>query len=110
VKSTAEDVEKLLAADAVEIAAHAFVATFEGTKLGRQAASMRVHKAVRKQFGFSWNDPNDHITKAVALEAELLFEQARVAYRTTSGPLILLPRGIRLLEAPDPVAALREFL
>lgn len=109
-KSTADDIEKLLATDVVVIAANAFVATFEGIKLGRQAASGRVHKAVRKQFGFSWNDPNDHISKAVALEIELLFEQARVAYRTHSGPLILLPRGARLLTAPDPAAALRELL
>lgn len=109
-KSTAEDIEKLLAADVVVIAAHAFVATFEGTWLGRQAQSMRVVKSVRKQFGFRWNDPNDHIFKAVALEIELLFEHARVASRNNSGQLVLLPRGAQLLKAPDPVAALRELL
>ena len=35
-KSTAEEIERLLAADVFVIAAHAFMATFEGTKLGKQ--------------------------------------------------------------------------
>lgn len=38
-KSTAEEIERLLAADVFVIAAHAFMATFEGTKLGKQSQS-----------------------------------------------------------------------
>ena len=109
-KSTAEDVERLLAADVVVVAAHAFVATFVGVKLGKQSQSSWVVKSIRKQFGFRWNDPADYIVNAVALEIELLYEQARVASRNNSGQLVLLPRGARLLQAPDPVAGLRELL
>lgn len=109
-KSTAEDIERLLGADVVVTAAHAFMATFEGTKLGKQVQSVQVVKSIRKQFGFRWNDPADYIVIAVAREIELLYEQARVAYRNSSGQLVLLPRGTRLLTAPDPVAALRELL
>lgn len=109
-KSMAADIERLLAADVVVIAANAFVTTFEGTKLGKQAQSMQVVKSIRKQFGFRWNDPVDHIVKAVALEIELLYQQARVASSNNTGQLVLLPRGARLLTAPDTLAALREFL
>ncbi|MEU4394230.1 hypothetical protein [Kribbella sp. NPDC023855] len=109
-KSTPEDVEKLLAADIVVIAAEAFGPTFESTGLGGQAQSMRVVKSIRQQFGFRWNNPAEYAVKAVALEVELLYEQARVASRNNSGQLVLLSRGAQLKGAPDRVAALRELL
>lgn len=105
------DVEKLLSMDAVELAAHAFVAIFTGVKLGREAASGRVKKWLRQEFGKPrWTEVTDYTFEAVTLEIHLIFEQARVAVRRSNGPLTLLPRGVRLLDAPDPVAALREFL
>jgi hypothetical protein len=105
------EVERLLDTDVVTLAAHAFVATFTGVKLGRNSASGKVLKSLKKQFGDPrWTDANYQIFEAVALEIQLVFERARVAARTTSGPLVLLPRGVGLLAAPDPVAALRELL
>jgi hypothetical protein len=104
------EIEKLLASDVVTLAAHAFVATFTGVKLGRQAASGKVLKSLKAQFGNPrWTDANYQIFEAVSVEIQLVFERTRVTARTPSGPL-LLPRGVRLLEAPDPVAALRELL
>jgi hypothetical protein len=105
------EVERLLDTDVVTLAGHAFVATFTGVKLGRNSASGKVLKSLKKQFGDPrWTDANYQIFEAVALEIQLVFEQARVAARMTTGQLKLLPRGARLLNAPDPVAALRELL
>lgn len=105
------DVEKLLSMDAVELAAHAFVATFTGVKLGREAAAGKVRRWLRQEFGKPrFGEVIDSTFDAVSVEIHLIFEQARVAARRSNGPLILLPRGVRLLDAPDPVAALREFL
>ena len=46
--STPAEVERLLDADVVTLAAHAFVATFTGVKLGRNSASGKVLKSLKK--------------------------------------------------------------
>jgi hypothetical protein len=104
------DYDKLLSTDAVELAAHSFVAAFTGVKLGQEVASGKVAKWLKQEFGSPRWGESDTTFSAVMVEIHLIFEQARVAGRQPAGPLILLPRGVRLLEAPDPVAALREFL
>ncbi len=110
-RSTPAEIEKLLAADVVTLAAQAFVATFTGVQLGKNSASGKVLKSVRQQFGNPrWTDANYHVFEAVSLEIQLVFEQARVAVRLSSGQLKLLPRGARLLNAADPASALRELL
>lgn len=104
------DFEKLLSTDAVELAARSFVAAFTGVKLGQEIAAGKVRKWLKEEFGSPRWGESDTILTAVMVEIHLIFEQSRVAARRSSGPLILLPRGLRLLDAPDPVAALREFL
>ncbi|MEI8409792.1 MULTISPECIES: hypothetical protein [unclassified Kribbella] len=44
------------------------------------------------------------------LQIVLLWERAGVAGRAHGRFLMLLPRGARLLQAPDPDSALRELL
>ncbi|MEV8374858.1 hypothetical protein AB0P21_19125 [Kribbella sp. NPDC056861] len=104
-------VEKLLTADVVTLAAHAFVATFTGVKLGHTVGSGRVRRWLVLEFGKpSWTEEATYAFDAVTDEIKLIFERARVASRQSSGQLMLLPRGVQLLDAPDPVEALREFL
>lgn len=105
------DIELMLDADPVQLAGSIFGSVFEGVRLGRETASGKVRKQLRVRFGNPrWSDPDSEVYDAVALQTILLWERALVASRIHSGPLLLLPRGIRLLSAPDPVAALREFL
>ncbi|WP_406171955.1 hypothetical protein OIE52_49815 [Streptomyces canus] len=40
----------------------------------------------------------------------LIWEQARIAARASTGGLTLLPNGARLLDAPDAVDELRALL
>jgi hypothetical protein len=104
-------VEKLLAADVVTLAAHAFVAIFTGVKLGCPAGSGKLRRWLVVEFGKPQRTEDATFTfDAVTDEIKLIFERARVASRQSTGQLMLLPRGVQLLDAPDPVAALREFL
>ncbi len=48
--------------------------------------------------------------KSMAADIERLYERARVASSNNTGQLVLLPRGVRLQTAADPIAALRELL
>jgi hypothetical protein len=105
------DIETMLDADPVVLGGSIFGAVFAGVKLGHETASGKVRKQLRTRFGNPrWSDPDSQVYDAVALQTILLWERALVASRIHSGPLVLLPRGVRLLAAPDPVAALREFL
>jgi hypothetical protein len=105
------DIEVMLDADVVALAATTFVAVFTGIELGRDTASGRVHKHLRATFGKPrWNAPDGHVYDAVAFQTILLCERAGVAGRMTNGVLKLLPRGTRLLLAPDPATALHELL
>ncbi|WP_327640130.1 hypothetical protein OHB24_17670 [Kribbella sp. NBC_00482] len=105
------DMELMLDTDPVEIGGSVFGAVFAGVKLGGQIASGKVRKELRARFGNPrWSDPDAEVYDAVTLQTILLWERALVAGRTYGGPLLLLPRGTRLLTAPDSVAALREFL
>lgn len=104
-------VQAMLDADIITVAAEAFAPTFTGVKLGREAISTKVTKHLRRQFGNPrWTDPDGPAYDAVALQVILLWERAGVAGRGHTAQLMLLPRGLALLEAPDPVTALREFL
>lgn len=106
-----DEIARMLATDVVVLAAHCFVAIFPGVKLGREVASGQVRKWLRQEFGKPrWTDANTYAFNALMLELELIFERARIAARQHHGPLILLPRGLQLLDAKDPVAALRELL
>jgi hypothetical protein len=105
------DVEAMLDADGIALAATTFVAVFNGIGLGGETASGGVRKHLRATFGKPrFNAPDGHVYDAVALQTILLWERAGVAGRLHSGVLQLLPRGSRLLGAPDPVTALRELL
>jgi hypothetical protein len=105
------NIEAMLDTDGIALAATTFVAVFTGIELGRDTASGRVHKHLRSTFGKPrWNAPDGHVYDAVALQTILLWERTGVAARCHSGVLKLLPRGFRLLQAPDPVTALRELL
>jgi hypothetical protein len=105
------EIEKMLAADAVVLAAHCFVAIFPGVRLGEEIASGNIRRWLKQQFGNPrWTEVDTYAYDAVSVELELIYERARVAARRHSGPLVLLPRGVQLLAAPNPVAALRELL
>lgn len=105
------DIEAMLDADPVELGGSIFAAVFAGAALGSETASGKVRKQLRTRFGnLRWTDPGGGEYEAVALQTILLWERALVAGRTSTGTLRLLPRGARLLAAPDPVAGLREYL
>jgi hypothetical protein len=105
------DIEAMLDTDGTALAATTFVAVFTGVRLGRETASGGVRKHLRATFGNPrWNAADGHVYDAMALQTILLWERAGVAGRLHSGVLQLLPRGVRLLGAPDPVTALRELL
>ncbi|TCC20646.1 hypothetical protein [Kribbella sindirgiensis] len=105
------DIGQMLDADPFELAGSIFGAVFAGVAIGDQTAYGRVRKQLRARFGNPrWSDPHSGVYDAVALQTTLVWERALVATRAHSGVLVLLPRGTRLLAAPDPVAALREFL
>ncbi|HWD78520.1 MAG TPA: hypothetical protein VG497_06560 [Kribbella sp.] len=105
------DIESMLDADPTAVAATAFGAVFVGVELGKETASGRVRKHLRATYGSPrWSDPDGNVYDAVALQTILLWERAAVAGRAYSGQLVLLPRGVRLLAAPDPITALAELL
>ncbi|MEV6413479.1 hypothetical protein [Kribbella sp. NPDC051718] len=105
------EIERMLAADIVVLAAQSFVALFPGLYLGKQLGSGKIRKWLRQEFGKPrWTEGNTYAFDALTSEIELIYERARLASRQPSGQLMLLPRGVQLLAAPDPVAALREYL
>lgn len=104
-------IEQLLAADPIDLAARSFVAIFADIELGQDVARQKVMNWLVQEFGkWRWTPRSNRAYEAVIREIELIYEQARIASRRSNGPLLLLPRGVRLRDAPDPVAALRELL
>lgn len=105
------EIQRMLATDIVVLAAQSFVALFPGIYLGKHLGSGKVRKWLRQEFGKPrWTEGNTYAFDALTAEIELIYERARVASRDASGQLMLLPRGLQLLAAPDPVAALRELM
>ncbi|NEA31670.1 hypothetical protein [Streptomyces sp. SID13031] len=105
------EIQRMLATDIVVLAARSFVALFPGVYLGRDLGPGKIRKWLREEFGKPrWTETNTYAFDALTVEIELIYERARVAARKSGGQLILLPRGLQLLAAPDPVAALRELL
>ncbi|MFI5713535.1 hypothetical protein [Kribbella sp. NPDC051620] len=105
------DVDRLLGMDAVELAGVTFMVIFDGARLGQEVPFGKLRKCLTVEFGkATFADGGSFALDAVELEIALIYGQARVAARRSSGPLVLLPRGLQLLAAPDPVAALREYL
>jgi hypothetical protein len=105
------EIQRMLATDIVVLAAQSFVALFPGVELGRHLGSGKVLKWLRQEFGKPrWTEANTYAFDALTAEIELIYERARVASRESSGQLMVLPRGLQLIAAPDPVAALREYL
>ena len=104
-------VEQLLAADPIDLAGRSFVAIFAHVELGQEVSRQKVMNWLVQEFGkWRWTPRSNRAYEAVIREIELIYEQARVASRRSSGTLVLLPRGVRLGDAPDPVTALRELL
>ncbi|TDD58930.1 hypothetical protein E1263_17255 [Kribbella antibiotica] len=106
------EVERLLAADPVEMAAKSFVAIVTWSQLGDSFTRQQIMKWLTQEFGKPrWNDQLAlKAYNAVIFELELIYEQARIAARRSDGSVTILPRGVRLRDAPDPVTALRELL
>lgn len=103
-------VETLLGEEIVSLAASTFVTVFTGVGLGREQARNRVDKELHRRFGKPRGSDGRHAYEAVVLQIVLIWEQARVAARSTTGPLILLPDGARLLNSTNPADDLRALL
>ncbi|WP_405055725.1 hypothetical protein OG474_23620 [Kribbella sp. NBC_01505] len=104
--------DRLLAADPVELAAKSFVVIYTWGQLGATIPRQKIMNWLVQEFGKPrWNDRVALDSyNAVLFELVLIYEQARIAIRRTDGSVTLLPRGVRLRGAPDPVSALRELL
>jgi hypothetical protein len=102
--------EALLGAEILPLAASTFVATFTGVGLGRERARNVLDKEIYRRFGKPRGSDAHHAYQAVILQIVLIWEQARLAARTSVGPLTLLPDGARLLAATDPLGELRALL
>ncbi|WP_326796440.1 hypothetical protein OG946_13975 [Streptomyces sp. NBC_01808] len=109
-ESPTAGVEALLGEEILPLAASTFVGTFTGVGLGRERARNVVDKEIHHRFGKPRGGDAHYAYKAVILQIVLIWEQARIAARTASGPLVLLPDGARLLNATDAVDELRALL
>jgi hypothetical protein len=109
-ESSDAGVKALLGEEIVSLAASTFVATFAGVGLGRQQARNRVDKELKRRFGKPGGSDARYAYEAVILQIVLIWEQARLAARTASGPLVLLPDGARLLNSTDVAHELRALL
>jgi hypothetical protein len=110
-QSSATGVEALLGEEILPLAASTFVVTFTGVGLGREQARNRVDKEIHRRFGKpSFRGDAYHAYRAVILQIVLIWERARIAARSPAGGLILLPDGIRLLDAVDAADELRALL
>lgn len=109
-ENPAGGVEALLGEDILPLAAGTFVVTFAGVGLGRERARNTLDKEINRRFGKPRGSDAHYAYKAVILQIVLIWEQARIAARTSTGGLTLLPDGRRLLDTTDPIAALRALL
>ncbi|WP_331766193.1 hypothetical protein [Embleya sp. NBC_00896] len=109
-ESSGTGVEALLREEIIALAAGTFVVVFSGVGLGRGQARNRVDKEFYRRFGKPARGDAYHAYQAVIMQIVLIWEQARVAARANSGPLVLLPDGVRLLDATDPASELRALL
>jgi hypothetical protein len=110
IESSGTGVEALLNEEIVALAASTFVVVFTGVGLGREQARNRVDKELYGRFGKPRGTDAHHAYQAVILQIVLVWERAGIAARTTTGPLVLLPDGARLLNATDAARELRTLL
>lgn len=103
-------VQALLGEEVLPLAASTFVVTFTGVGLGRERARNVLDKEIYRRFGKPRGSDASYAYKAVILQIVLIWEQARIAARASTGGLTLLPNGARLLDAPDAVDELRALL
>ncbi|MFI6337754.1 hypothetical protein [Streptomyces sp. NPDC050535] len=103
-------VEALLGEEILPLAVGTFVVTFTGVGLGRDRARNVLDKEIYRRFGKPRGSDAHHAYKAVILQIVLIWEQARIAARASTGGLTLLPDGARLLDATDAVDGLRALL
>jgi len=108
--SPASGVEALLGEEILPLAAGTFVVTFAGVGLGRERARNVVDKEIHRRFGKPRGSDAYYAYRAVILQIVLIWEQARIAARLSTGGLTLLPDGARLLDATDAVDGLRALL
>lgn len=103
-------VQALLGEEVLPLAATTFVVTFKGVGLGRERARNVLDKEIYRRFGKPRGSDAYYAYQAVILQIVLIWEQARIAARVSTGGLTLLPNGARLLDAPDAVDDLRALL
>jgi hypothetical protein len=109
-ESSGTGVEALLSEEIVALAASTFAVVFTDVGLGRGQARNRVDKELHRRFGKPRTSDARHAYQAVILQIVLIWERAGIAARTSSGPLVLLPDGARLLDATDAAHELRALL
>ena len=109
-EGSAAGVEALLGEEILPLAAGTFVVTFTGVALGRERARNVLDKEIHRRFGKPRGSDAHYAYEAVILQIVLIWEQARLAARTSAGPLTLLPDGARLLGATNPLDELRALL
>ncbi|GAA1283094.1 hypothetical protein [Saccharothrix xinjiangensis] len=107
---SAGGVEALLSAAIRPLAASTFVATFTGVGLGRERGRNVLDKEIYRRFGKPRNSDAHHTYQAVIVQIVLIWEQALLAARSSHGPLLLLPDGVRVLAATDPLGELHTLL
>ena len=101
--------DALLSEDVIALAASMFEVQFTGAKVGRQKSGGQMDKELRRRFGASRTMDDHYAFQAVIYQIILIWERAGAATRTSSG-LLLLPGGVRLLNAEDPDRELRALL
>jgi hypothetical protein len=109
-ESAGTGVEALLGEEILPLAASTFVVTFTDVGLGRDQARNRLDKEIHRRFGKPRGSDAYHAYQAVILQIVLIWERAQIAARSHAGFLILLPNGVRLLEATDVASELRTLL
>lgn len=109
-ESAAGGVEALLGEEILPLAADTFVVTFTEVELGRQRARNVLDKEIYRRFGKPRGSDAYYAYQAVTLQIVLVWEQARLSARASTGGLILLPDGARLLDATDATDELRALL
>jgi hypothetical protein len=109
-ESSGAGAEALLGEAILPLAASTFVVTFAGVRLGREQARNVLDKEIYRRFGKPRGSDAHYAYQAVILQIVLIWEQARLAARTSVGPVRLLPDGARLLGAADPLGELRALL
>ncbi|WP_410614388.1 hypothetical protein [Amycolatopsis sp. lyj-109] len=109
-ESSTAGAEALLSEAILPLAASTFVVTFTGVGLGRERARNVLDKEIYRRFGKPRGSDAHHAYQAVIVQIVLIWEQALLAARTSSGPLRLLPDGARVLAATDPLGEVHTLL